>query len=386
MDDFRETTRKSWGGRLGNALLGVVIGLVMFVVSMPLLWWNEGRSVDRAEALAEGQDRVVAAAAATVDPANEAGLIHISGRAVAGAPLVDTVFGLSAEGLKLRRVVEMYQWIEVKEERTVKEVGGSERTETTYRYHKGWAEGVADSGSFRIREGHVNPPPPPYRTAGFVAERIAIGAFVLSEPFVSEIDRFQTLPVSETMIAGAPAEIRNRFQLVGGNLHGGNVADPQLGDVRVSFLSVNPQDISVIGRQTGDLVEPYETRTGEIALLQMGRAGAVAMFADARDENTLLTWGLRLGGFILMWLGLSLVLGPIQALADVLPILGDLVGAGVGVVTGLVAFALSFVIIGVAWVAYRPLVGGGLLLVAAAATAGVVYFMRARRRSAAASA
>lgn len=383
MDSFTETTRQSWGGRLAGALVGVVIGLVLVVASMPLLWWNEGRSVDRAKALAEGLERVVAVAAGTVDTAHEGGLVHITARAVAGSPLADGVFGLSADALKLRRVVEMYQWIEEKEERTVKETGGSERTETTYRYRRDWAEGVVDSGRFRIPEGHVNPAAPPYRSAGFVAERITVGAFVLSAPFVSEIDRFQELPVTEAIVAAAPQDIRQRFRPVGGTLHSGDPAAPQVGDLRVGFRAVGLQDISVVGRQSGDLIEPYPTRTGEIALLQMGRAGADAMFADARDENALLTWGLRLAGFVLMWLGLALILGPFKILADVLPILGSLVGAGVAAVTGLVAFGVSFVTIGVAWLAYRPLVGGGLLLVAAIAAAGVIYLVRTRRKAAA---
>lgn len=384
MESFTETTRRSWGGRLMGALAGVVVGLVLVVASMPLLWWNEGRSVDRAKALADGLERVVAVPADKVDTANEAGLVHLSARAIAGAPLVDGVFGLSADALKLRRVVEMYQWVEEKEERTVQETGGSERTETTYRYHRAWAEGAVDSGRFRIPEGHVNPAAPPYRTADFVAARITVGAFVLSAPFVSEIDRFQELAVTEAMVAAAPPDIRQRFRPVGGTLYSGDPSAPQVGDLRVGFRAIGPQEISAVGRQSGDLIEPYRTRTGEIALLQMGRAGAEAMFADARDENALLTWVLRLVGFVLMWLGLALVLGPFKILADVLPILGSLVGAGVAAVTGLVAFGVSFVTIGVAWLAYRPLVGGGLLLVAAVAAAGVIHLVRSRRRPAAA--
>ncbi len=37
-----ETTRESWGSRLGGSLRGVVIGLALFIAGFPLLFWNEG--------------------------------------------------------------------------------------------------------------------------------------------------------------------------------------------------------------------------------------------------------------------------------------------------------------------------------------------------------
>ena len=42
-DNFTEVTNDSWFGRLGNAIKGVVFGLLLFVVAFPLLFWNEGR-------------------------------------------------------------------------------------------------------------------------------------------------------------------------------------------------------------------------------------------------------------------------------------------------------------------------------------------------------
>ncbi|MEQ8393964.1 TMEM43 family protein [Thalassobaculum sp.] len=380
MDEFREVIRKSWGERLGGAFVGVVIGLLMFVLSFPVLWWNEGRSVDRARTLAEGLELVIPVAADPVDPAHDKGLIHISDRAVGDGPLDDPAFGLSVDALKVKRVVEMYQWIEEKEERTVKEAGGSERTETTYRYHREWSDRAVDSARFRIAEGHRNPAALPFAPLALVAPRISIGAFALTRDFVSQIDDYRELPVSDAVYAGAPENVRGRFQLSAGRFHQGDPAAPQIGDVRVGFLAIHPQEIGVVGRQSGNRIEPYRTRTGEIALLRMGGGSADSLFADARDENTLITWGIRLGGFAAMWIGLALLFGPIKILADVLPVLGTIVGAGFAMVAGLAAVALSAVTIGLAWLAYRPLIGIGLLAVAAAAMLASAYLARRKRQ------
>jgi hypothetical protein len=52
-------------------------------------------------------------------------------------------------------------------------------------------------------------------------------------------------------------------------------------------------------------------------------------------------------------------------LADVIPFVGSLVGAGTGLASFLLAAMGSFVTIAIAWVFYRPVLGIALLLVAA---------------------
>lgn len=381
MSEFRETTTKSWGDRLGGALTGVVVGLVVFVISFPLLWWNEGRSVDRAKTLEEGLGLVVPVAADTLDPANEKGLVHISDVAKGDAPLTDALFGVSTDALKLKRIVEMYQWIETAEKKTVKDVGGTERTETTYRYHMGWHGGVVNSGQFRIVEGHENPGSLPVDDSALIANKITMGAFALTRDFLTQIVGDQTLTVSQAMYDRATRDIRDAFALAAGKFHIGNPAAPRVGDIRVSFQQVPSQEIGVVGRQSGGRIETYQAKNGEIALLRMGGGSAQAMFSDAEDDNLILTWVLRGLGFIAMWGGLAMLFGPIKVVADFLPFLGSLVGAGIGMVTGLVAFALSFITIGSAWIVYRPLVGLSLLAIAAIVAAGGTYLMRYRKKA-----
>lgn len=53
-------------------------------------------------------------------------------------------------------------------------------------------------------------------------------------------------------------------------------------------------------------------------------------------------------------------------MADVLPILGNIVGAGAGVVAFLMAAVSSVTVIAAAWIFYRPILGVSLLVVAVA--------------------
>jgi hypothetical protein len=57
-----------------------------------------------------------------------------------------------------------------------------------------------------------------------------------------------------------------------------------------------------------------------------------------------------------------MVFAPISRILDVLPMLGTIGSWGIGVVTGLISLLLSLTTIGIAWVFYRPLLGGAILV------------------------
>lgn len=63
------------------------------------------------------------------------------------------------------------------------------------------------------------------------------------------------------------------------------------------------------------------------------------------SEYTSSVWLLRLLGFILMWLGLAMLLGPVSVLLDILPIAGTISRSFIGIATFLIALAFSIVTI-----------------------------------------
>ncbi len=358
-DTFTETTTASWFSRIGGAFKGILVGLILVVIAFPLLWWNEGRAIDRTHTLEAGRRAVVAIDAARVDPAQEGQLIHLAGVATTKDVLSDAVFDVSLAAIKLRRTVEMYQWTQEQHSTTTKHVGGSETTETTYSYKKVWSDRWIDSSGFKYPADHANPASMPYGSQTEQAEHVTLGAFHLDPVFVSQISDFKPYPI---MRKGAVPE---GFEPNGGGYYRGAPASPAIGDLRVSFSVVAPTAVSLIGRQQGRGVETARFVKGSIALLELGQVDAPTMFQHAETANRILTWAMRVGGLLLMWLGLGLLLAPLKVLADVVPMIGSLVGAGTGLIAGIVAFALSFLTIAVAWIFYRPILAGALIVAAA---------------------
>jgi hypothetical protein len=101
------------------------------------------------------------------------------------------------------------------------------------------------------------------------------------------------------------------------------------------------------------------------------------MFEDAIATNTLITWLVRLGGFILLWIGFGLLFAPLSVLADIVPLFGSLVGAATGLIAFLLALAVALTIIAFAWLFFRPLLGITLLVLAVVAA---VFGFRAFRK------
>ena len=385
-DTHVEYSREGYFGRLGGAIKGVVTGVVLFALSFGVLFWNEGRAVKRARALNETAAGTVSVQAAAIDQANEGKPVHFSGGAT-GEKLADPTFGVARDAIHLHRVAEMYQWEEEEKRETTKDtVGGGKTTKTTYTYRKAWKDSPVDSSRFRRPDGHQNPPAMRVRGETWVAKQVNVGAFRLPRSLVNRIDNFEPVSVNEAMLGKLPAGLGRGAVAAEGRFYlpyafnpqaKVNPDQPQVGDIRVSFKAVPPGPVSVVAKQAGGTLEAFQTSNGAVDLLYVGTHTVDAMFKSEHTKNNLLTWILRVAGFVVMWVGMTVALSPLKVLADVVGILGDVVGAGVGLISGLVALILSVSTIAVAWLVYRPLLGTGLMAVSAA---GVWWFTRLRKK------
>lgn len=379
-DTYTEVSRRSWGSKLGGSIKGILGGLVAAAAGVALLWWNEGRAVATARGLEEGARTVVSVPADRIDPGYEGRLVHTSGEATTAETLVDPVSGVQARAIALRRSVEMYQWKESSRSETRKKLGGGEETVTTYTYEKAWADGAIDSTSFRKPEGHANPGAWPLASETWRAGTVMLGAFTLSPGLVSQIGTFEPLPPPDPSRVSLQAGRGRRVQLQGNYLYlGFDPARPEVGDVRVSFAVVRPATVSVVARQSGGTLTAYRTRAGgALQMLEMGVRPAAAMFQAAEQRNTAITWLLRLVGFVLIFVGLNAFFRPFVVLGDVVPFVGNLLGKGAAAVSFLLAALVAFVVIALAWIAHRPILGIALL---AAAVLALVLVLRRKKRA-----
>ena len=137
---------------------------------------------------------------------------------------------------------------------------------------------------------------------------------------------------------------------------------PQIGDVRVTFTQTPPADVSIIAQVAGNTFEKFTASNGyTFSRLNMGTVGMEKMFAGAESDNATTAWILRVVGTIVVIVGLGAIFRPLSVIADVIPILGSIVGAGTGFVAFLLGLAWSLLVIAVAWIRFRPVLAASLL-------------------------
>lgn len=386
-DSITEVSEKSWGARLMESIKGVLVGLALFVAAFPVLFMNEGCAVKTARDLGSLAKEVVSVDALKIDPANNGKPVHMSGDAKTDEVLTDSAFNYSANAIHLGRSVEMFQWIEDRKEKTEKQVGGSEKTTTTYEYRTGWSSSAIDSSSFKQPDGHRNPGSMPYEAMSLSAKNVLLGSYRLIPAQISQISGKETVNFTAAEIAKLPPAIRAKAKPSGEWLFlGANAQQPQVGDVRIRLDVVkSPKAISVIAVQNGDTFQAYRGKEGTQQLLvSMGTIDAAGMVQSAQDANVTRTWIVRFVGLVMMYLGLMMVFKPLVTVADVLPMLGGLLKIGLGLFSGIIAFALSLVTIAIAWIFYRPVLAIILLVLAGGAIAFGI--MKSRQKKAAAAA
>jgi len=381
-NQFTEVTSQSWFSRIGSSFKGIAFGFLLFIAGFPVLFWNEGRAVTTFKSLNEGAQSVVSIPSDTINPANEGKLVHTTGMAETNDMLTDPVFGVSSKAIKLKRHVEMYQWKELKSSKTEEKLGGKQETTTTYNYEKAWDDSYEDSSRFKVTKDHVNPSMS-YKSESFTAQNVNLGQFKLSPSQISSISDTVNLAVTEEQVNEAKSVVREAVLDQGKIYLGWDPAHPEVGDYRISYEQVLPATISVVAKQKGSTFESYIAKAGgEIDLVKMGDVSAEKMFAAAQQTNVAMTWILRLVGFFMMFIGISSIFKPLSVIADVIPIIGSLVGGATGLVAFLMASFFSSVTIAVAWLASRPALGATLLVISTGLLAAL--FMLSKKKPAAA--
>ena len=329
-----------------NPISAVLGGFILIVVSIVLLWWNEQNNVKNIKTTNEASKTMIQVSSESVDSANEGKLVATNGKVSVSETLSDKTFGVSVVTPKLIRVVEMYQWEE--EEDT------NSNDETTYKYSKVWSDELIDSTSFND-SGHDNPTTMPYKSDNFYANGVKVGAFSLSSAQISGLSTgAQYTDLSTDVATKLNYFIVDKYYASSEKIN----SSPVVGDVRVSFLYNNSTDLSVLAKQTGNSFTDYTSNVGKtINRVEDGVLTGEDLINNIVNENNIFKWILRALGVILCIAGIASILSPISKLGKVIPIFGTVLTGMVGIVSLLLGLSISFIVIGVAWLVYRPVVG-----------------------------
>jgi hypothetical protein len=348
----------------------VIFGVLLFFGSFVLLYWNEGR-VDMSKVALTA----VQVNAEAVDATANGKMVSVTGKASTDDTIGDGLYLKPGNWMAMDRIVEMYAWDEEKKTKSQSNTGGSSTETTTYTYGKKWMENPQDSSEFAHPEGHENP-----RKAldgEFVrATSATIGAYDLA---VGEIE---LPPAKKLKLDKGQLELGDGVVAEGSEYlfkGKGSLGAPELGDLRISYKTIPGSfDGTAFGKLEEGTIRPYMTDEGDILhrLFYGSRDGAIVTMAN---EYQFWVWIFRLIGFFMMFMGISLVLGPISMFMDVIPIFGTVGRAASGGLAFIIALPLSIITILVSMVLHSFV--AVLVVVALAIALVAAWFIMKRKKA-----
>ncbi len=336
--------------KVKNSVQGVILGIIFLLAGTILIWWNEGNTVKNLKAVDEIQKNVIDIKSDSINPSNDQKLIATNGEVnILDESLKDDTFGIEQKSIKLKRIVEIYQWKETEKK--------DSNDRVTYQYEKDWKTELIDSSDFH-KSGYTNPTYQPYNNETFIAEEVKIGQFYLNKEQKENIATPTRLEIIEDSYLPYGYQIKNNYITNAQDMN-----NPNIGDIRISYVYNSYKNISILALQNEDSFTDYISSNGvKINRVEEGLLNSNAIINKIISENKMMKWIFRGLGAILVILGYTFILNLITTATSFIPIIGNIVGTGIALVSFLIGCIHSLIIFTIAWIRFRPIIGICLLI------------------------
>ena len=350
-----KNAKQGFFSKIANSFASIPLGIVIVIFGCMMLWNNEKKNVINIKDVKELRGEVVDISSTEVNSDYEGKLVALTGKLdYNNAIVTDSDFSISFQTPVFDRNVEIYQWVETSETNDDK---------TTYTYKKEWKSEIVDSDDFHTTTGHENLKEQDIKYFGerFVAEEdLKVGVFTLDEGFKSILSSDKAVNIPEGAVIPEGYTIYNSRYITNAE----DMSNPTVGNIRISYKVNDYKDVSVLGKQVGSTITSYTSKNNKTYKeLYKGTKNSTDMINTIESGNKMSKWIFRILGTLLVCIGMSMVLSPLTTLVGYIPFLGKIVNGAIGAVSSFVGIAVSLIVIGIAWLVFRPIIGIILLVV-----------------------
>jgi len=373
-NSYIKVSEISYSDKIKQSFGAIIIGLILFFCSFAVLWWNEGRPN-----VGKIASEAITINANTVDSSANGKFVAITNKLEATKDIMDPLFSLSGKYISLTRIVEMYSWVEETHTEEKEKIGGKTEQITKYNYEKKWTDDPKPSSSFEYPEGHENPKIP-YKSETFYAEEAKVGAYKFS-PSLIELPSSESITLTsesfkrpELQSDFVPIRLEENFIYIGE----GNLDQPQLGDVRISYKAVKEGKlVTLFGKLNGYFIEPYIYKNkSKIYKLMLGNRDEAIL--NLKTQHKIFGWVFRIIGFLMMWIGMCMFFAPLHAFLQIIPVLSKISKSIMSIILFPLALLLSIVTIFMSIIVHNIII----LIIILTTLAAMIFFMTKAKKSA----
>ncbi|XP_028038694.1 transmembrane protein 43 homolog [Bombyx mandarina] len=276
------------------------LSLILFMGVTYFLLWAESQTIKSNLMLEELISAAISIDVHTEDQAKhyEGQILHIIGPIEILEPISEPDYNIQVQAVKLRKRVQMYQWIEETTEQNNFLSEPAEEYQKTYWYHKDWRDYIVDSNLFYIRPGHHNPTSMPLFSETHIAENVRIGWLYLGTDVKRKVNDYYEI-WSDSRPDRSDIKLHSGFYY-----HGESALEHKIGDLRIHFSYAGRQDdiYTAVGVVESGVLQPYSSSSfpsaDPISLFRKGSYTLQHLHELERKDANVHTWKYRLLGFI----------------------------------------------------------------------------------------
>ena len=340
-----------------KTIKNLFLGLILFLASFSLLWCNEGNNAKNVATAAYMNKKAIQIESTQIQDSNDNKLVAVTGSATTDSTLEDVNIKMP-EALVLKRTGEMYQWKEKEHENS--------DSSKKYEYNKVWSKSKINSDSFHDKQ-HNNPDFP-IEKMKFYADNAKLGAFDLS---IEQIKKIRP----EKEIHNLPQN--SKYSIEDGKYYSGtNIKSPEIGDVLISYsYAPSGTKISLIGKQSSNNITPFNYKNRDNYIQYNGSLSKEEIIKKYKNQNVVLTMFLRFIGWLIMFIGLKIIISPVERIFGFIPLIGGISTNISSFIIMLISLMLSLITIAIAWFIYRPFIS----IILIAVSLGIIKIIRDKR-------
>ena len=358
VDTFVESESTGFLGNMGKAIMAVPIGILLFFLSFVVFWKTEGRT-DWSKIAASSTE-----VAADNASGNDGEFVSVTGALTSTEKLGDPDFIAPGDYITLDRNTQMFAWVEHRKSEKKKKVGGGTETITTYNYEMEWTSNPKMASDFKYPDGHSNPAKT-IDDAEFSVNAASVGAwgFSVADAQIPSGDELgldglkligkgakgaksgSELILGKSVTASAPAAAEGEAKEGEAAAATTSIGAPQLGDMKVSFRALKSGGtVTMFGKADGGKLTRYQVSDDD-TYLRAVEGNRDSALVHLKNEYKAMGWIGRVVGFLMMWIGMTMVFTPLHAFLDVIPFMGSVSRNLLGCVLFPVALVLSTIAI-----------------------------------------
>ena len=312
------------GNRIVGSIGSLLIGILVFIGSFVLLYIGEMRT-DYSD---------IAGKAVEISSAKEGDFVYLTGEIKSTNPLGDEVYLKNGDYIAVERIVEMYSWQEESET--------TSNDMTIYNYSREWTENPEDSSSFDSEVGHENPEMA-VKSERFHTDKATIGEYSVNMDKV-RFPAYEELKIDENNVDLGNYET---LEILDGKtyIYDGfaSIAEPEIGSIRISYNVIpSGKKVTVFGKVEGKEFT-YHSGEKEKEVYRMFYGTKDDALGVLKGEYSMWGWIYKILGFLVMWIGLSMILSPLSTVMEVVPIIGGMGKSALGAVAFVAAILLTIV-------------------------------------------